>query len=86
MSKPRRQPTALYPDEAACNRKVRYTTELAARMGAQAVLTNPCLRPPSVMYVYCCPICKGWHCTRKPGDKGPAVTKRELFATPGSEG
>jgi hypothetical protein len=48
-------------------------------MGAQAGLTNPLLNPPEVMYVYCCPACNGWHCTKQPP---AAVTKRELFAYP----
>lgn len=77
MSKPRPSTSPLYPHEAACARKVRYATEIAARMGAQAVLTNPKLSPPERLYVYSCPTCKGWHTTRQ---VPAAVTKRELFA------
>ena len=77
MTKPRPAPTPIYPHEAACARKVKYATEIAARMGAQAVLSNPQLQPPERMYVYCCPVCKGWHCTKQ---LPAAVTKRELFA------
>lgn len=85
MTKPRPRPPTLYPDEAACNRKARYATEIAARMGAQAVLTNPVLNPPETMFVYCCPTCKGWHCTKQ---APMAVTKRDLYAalTPRTQG
>lgn len=79
MAKPHRK--MIPSDEAACLRKVRYTTELAARMGAQAALTNPAVNPPEVMFVYCCYICKGWHCTKNEQKDSPAVTKRELFSS-----
>jgi hypothetical protein len=71
-----------HPDDA-CPRKVRYATEIAARMGAQATITSldPAVRKRGLerLWVYQCPVCSGWHLTRNESREGnPAVTKREL--------
>jgi hypothetical protein len=69
-----------HPDDA-CPRKVRYTSEIAARMGAQASITTRDPNAPRLerLWVYQCPVCSGWHLTRNASREGsPAVTKREL--------
>lgn len=71
---------APHPDDN-CPRKTRYTTEIAARMGAQASITSPDPAATKVerLWVYSCPVCKGWHLTRNESREGsPAVSKREL--------
>lgn len=78
MSRPHRVFIPPHPDDA-CARKTRYATEIAARMGAQSVMTNPNLIAPDQLWVYRCPVCTGWHCTKKPND-AQSVTKRALFA------
>lgn len=47
--------------EAACRRKQRYSSELSARMGAQAAITG--LRNAARLWVYRCRYCLRWHLT-----------------------
>lgn len=63
----------------SCPNKTRYDTELAARMGAQAAISNPRHCGKRRLWVYPCLRCHGWHMTSDPDQKGPAVTVTQLW-------
>jgi hypothetical protein len=61
-----------------CERKRRHPDEIAARVAAmQAIDTN---RNVSVLYVYKCDVCAGWHLTKQKGANGAAVTAENPVA------
>lgn len=61
-----------------CRGKYSYTTEIAARMGAQAAITQH--KGANVLYVYECPTCERWHMTGNPQKKDQPVTAKDLGA------
>lgn len=72
--------------EDACPRKHYYNTELAARMGAQAAITNPTrAHAPKRLWVYPCARCQGWHVSSDGRNERPPVTARDLFAPPADQ-
>lgn len=75
-------------DARNCERKQRYTTELNARINAQAVIndTRPGRRhTPRRLWVYECPGCGCWHMSSNGGpfNRTAPVTSRELYAGSG---
>lgn len=71
MARPRK-----YANRRACERKWWYDSEVSARMGAQATLSNSA---HARLYVYECPCCGRWHVTSSPDGKSSAVTRRRLW-------
>ncbi|HEV7287695.1 hypothetical protein [Sphingomonas sp.] len=67
-----------YASRRACASKRVYSTEIAARMGAQAALSTQSRALP-ILFVYPCPACMKWHVTRD-GSTGLGVTRTNLFA------
>jgi hypothetical protein len=69
-------------DARNCERKVPYSSELNARINAQAVIndTRRSRETPRRMWVYTCPHCRAWHMTTSPQRDSAAVTATEFFA------
>lgn len=69
-------------DQRNCEKKVPYSSELNARINAQAVInsTQPGRknRTPRRMWVYRCPHCSGWHMTQSRQHDSAAVTSTEF--------
>jgi hypothetical protein len=77
------EPLAGTLDARNCARKQPYTTELNARINAQAVIndTRQWRNTPKRMWVYQCSHCGAWHMTTAAGLNGNsrAVNRRELY-------
>ncbi len=53
-----------------CRGKIAFSTEIAARMGAQAALTRGRAACQHPLYVYRCRECSRWHMTSQPPRAG----------------
>jgi hypothetical protein len=53
---------------AACNRKRRFSTRTKAEVNALGRMNDPIRsrRSPIPIYTYRCPVCDGYHLTKKP--------------------
>lgn len=73
-------PVAGDLDARNCERKVPYTSELNARINAQAVIndTRRSRQTPRRMWVYVCPHCEAWHMTTSTQRGEPGVTATQL--------
>lgn len=69
-------------DARNCERKQPYTSELNARINAQAVIndTRRSRDTPRRLWVYRCPHCTAWHMTRALQRDSVPVTATEFFA------
>ena len=78
-------PVAGDLDARNCERKQPYTSELNARINAQAVIndTRRSRDTPRRMWVYTCPNCGAWHMTCSPQRDSAAVTSNEIEAGSG---
>jgi hypothetical protein len=57
----RRNGTPVRLIEHGCERKVRYSDEFGARAAGQLLEEQNKIK----LWLYPCPICKGWHLTKK---------------------
>lgn len=65
---------------ATCAGKRRHPDELTARAAAVRVLNHP-KAATSILYVYPCPVCRGWHLTKRERGNGTPVTPDNPFDT-----
>jgi hypothetical protein len=70
----RRNGKTLGELDRMCTSKMRYSDEYAARGSAQFALNTSRANPLGRLWVYQCPVCRGWHMTKVPNDS-PAVMR-----------
>jgi hypothetical protein len=54
-----------------CTSKARYSDEYSARGSAQHSLNSSWGKSTAFLWVYQCPVCRGWHMTSSPNDSAP---------------
>lgn len=64
-------------DVATCQRKHRHPDEFTARASAQYCLETHEPNRKS-LWVYPCPVCRGWHLTKRRNDVALKVTRDAL--------
>mgnify|MGYP000976653293 CR=1 FL=1 len=63
---------------AACERKTRYETEQTARLTGRRIIREGD-NAPDRLWPYACPNCKGWHLTKRQGQKRIAITEDHMW-------
>ena len=58
-----------------CNRKQRYSDEFSARAKAKIDIDGGKARK---LWVYPCPLCRGWHLTKKPNSRKVMIDENNL--------
>lgn len=61
----------------SCQVKNRYSDESAARVSAQRAIAVH--QTDAILWVYQCPICRGWHLTKSRQHGSEGVTEEELY-------